>query len=174
MKNTLVVAVFVLAVGGIGLYTIMNRDEAMEKPNSIEKAEVMMKDEAAMPKDESVMAPADSDEKMMKKEGAYAPFSPEVLASSANSRRVLFFYANWCPTCKPVDVSFSKNMTQIPDDVTVIRVNYNDTETDQVEKDLAQKYGVTYQHTFVQIDAQGNEVTKWNGGDIDELLSNIQ
>jgi thioredoxin-related protein len=53
-------------------------------------------------------------------------------------------------------------------------VNYNDTATDQAEKELAKKYGVTYQHTFVQIDAEGNEVTKWNGGKIEELLHNIR
>ena len=37
-----------------------------------------------------------------------------------------------------------------------------------------EKYGITYQHTFVQIDAEGKEITKWNGGKIDELLTNIK
>lgn len=175
MKNTsmIIIGVIVLAVGGIGVYALMNRDVSMTKSDSMEKTETMVKtDEATMQKDEPVVA--DSDEKMMKKEGIYTPFSPEVLTSSANTRRVLFFYANWCPTCKPADTSFTKNVTQIPADVTLIRVNYNDTETDQAEKDLAKKYGVTYQHTFIQIDTKGNEVTKWNGGQIDELLSNLK
>ncbi len=113
-------------------------------------------------------------EQTMMKEGKYLPYSPEVFASTPTTRRVLFFYANWCPTCKPADESFSQNTSQLPSDVTVIRVNYNDTDTDQAEKDLAKKYGVTYQHTFVQIDEQGNEVVKWNGGSIDELLKNIK
>jgi thioredoxin-related protein len=47
-------------------------------------------------------------------------------------------------------------------------------ETDQEEKDLAKKYGITYQHTFVQIDSKGNEITKWNGGKTDELLAKIK
>ena len=55
--------------------------------------------------------------------------------------------------------------------MTVIRVNYNDPETDQEEKDLAKKYNVVYQHTFVQIDEEGNLVTRWNGGQIEELLA---
>ena len=42
------------------------------------------------------------------------------------------------------------------------------------KKELAQKYSITYQHTFVQIDAEGKEITKWNGGKIDELLTNIK
>ena len=42
------------------------------------------------------------------------------------------------------------------------------------EKDLAKKYAITYQHTFVQIDGLGKEVTKWNGGKTDDLLTNIK
>lgn len=183
MKNTslIVIAVLVLAIGGVGVYALMNRtDSSMTKPESMEKTEMMVKDEQAMVAESTPMAKTDEkgmnkvDEKMMQKEGNYAPFSPELLASSASTRRVLFFYANWCPTCKPADKSFSDNSAKIPADVTLIRVNYNDTETDQAEKDLAKKYGITYQHTFVQIDASGKEITKWNGGQIDELLSNLK
>lgn len=104
----------------------------------------------------------------------YHEFSKAAFDQAANTKRVLFFYANWCPTCRPADASFKANESQIPNDVVVIRVNYNDDQTDQEEKDLARKYGVTYQHTFVQIDPQGNQVTKWNGGQIEELLSNLK
>lgn len=168
MKNTtlILVAALVLVAGGMGIFALINRDTALTKSESMEKIEVRVKDENA--------EIAKTDESMMQKKGTYAPFTPELLANSASTRRVLFFYANWCPTCKPADTSFTKNLVQIPADVTLIRVNYNDTETDQAEKDLAKKYGVTYQHTYVQIDAKGNEVTKWNGGQIDELLSNIK
>ena len=114
------------------------------------------------------------DEQMMKITDAYVEFSPTVLAEAAKTRRVLFFYASWCPTCRPADKNFTENLAQIPADVTLIRVNYNDPDTDQDEKALAGKYGVTYQHTFVLIDEQGNEVTKWNGGQINELLSNLK
>ncbi|MFZ1721876.1 MAG: thioredoxin family protein [Microgenomates group bacterium] len=160
MKNTsiIIIVMLILAVGGVGAYALMNRtDSSMTKLDSMEKTETMVKDE-----------------KMMQKEGTYTPFSPELLVNSASTRRVLFFYANWCPTCKPADKSFSENSAKIPADVTVIRVNYNDTETDQAEKDLAKKYGVTYQHTYVQIDTSGKEIAKWNGGQIDELLSNLK
>lgn len=104
---------------------------------------------------------------------AYIEYSKHALETNASKRRVLYFYANWCPTCKPADQSFKTNLSKIPEDVTVIRVNYNDSDTDQAEKDLAKKYAVTYQHTYVQIDQNGNEITKWNGGKIDELLKNI-
>lgn len=114
------------------------------------------------------------EENTMQENSKYVYFSQQALDDASSSRRVLFFYANWCPTCRPVDANLMSSKNTLPKDVTVIRVNYNDTETDQEEKDLAQKYGVTYQHTFVQIDSEGNEVTKWNGGDIPEILKNIQ
>jgi thiol-disulfide isomerase/thioredoxin len=104
----------------------------------------------------------------------YVVFTPEILADTANTKRVLFFYANWCPTCKPTNDEFTNNSNKIPNGVTVIRVNYNDTETDANEKALATKYGVTYQHTFVQIDNQDNVITKWNGGSIDKLVTSIK
>ncbi len=104
----------------------------------------------------------------------YVSFSDNSLEENKSTRRVLFFYANWCPTCRPADASFTQNEAKIPSDVTVIRVNYNDTETTDEEKALSVKYGVTYQHTFVQIDTNDQVVTKWNGGQISELLENIK
>ena len=104
----------------------------------------------------------------------YIEYKSGVLDESKNKRRVLYFYANWCPTCKPADANFKANQSKIPEDALVIRVNYNDSDTDAEEKELAKKYGITYQHTFVQIDADGSEVAKWNGGQIEELLRNIK
>jgi len=180
MKNTLpIVGVLLfLGLGGVGIYALSSKNVSMKKAETIEKAESMMKsevtpvakvDDAMMKKDQAKVA-----EVMMEKSGKYSPFSPEVLSGAASTRRVLFFYADWCPTCKPADKSFSQSISKIPSDVTIIRVNYNDTDTDQAEKDLAKKYGITYQHTFVQIDAQGNEVAKWNGGQIDKLLESLK
>ena len=103
----------------------------------------------------------------------YVPYTSGVLDTVQQPRRVLFFYASWCPTCRPVDKSLQERIADLPSDVVVIRVNYNDPETDQEEKDLAKIYEVGYQHTFVQIDPQGNKIKLWNGGDIEELLQNL-
>lgn len=104
----------------------------------------------------------------------YKPYSSSVFEQSGNKRRVLFFYADWCPTCRPADTAFIQKANQIPQDVAVIRVNYNDTNTDAEEKALATQYQITYQHTFVQIDENSEVVTKWNGGELPELLANIK
>lgn len=103
----------------------------------------------------------------------YLSYSADALSQASDGKRVLFFYADWCPTCRPVDAQIQANTDKIPENTTIIRVNYNDTDTDQEEKDLARKYDVTYQHTFVLIDENGNEVEKWNGGGLDEVLSRI-
>lgn len=105
-------------------------------------------------------------------ESSYVVYSKEVLANTVSKRRVIYFYANWCPTCKVANEEFSETPSRIPEDIVVIRANYNDTDTDQDEQALARKYNITYQHTFVEIDQNGNEVKKWNGGGIDELLQN--
>lgn len=106
--------------------------------------------------------------------GTYSPFSTSIFDASASKKRVLFFYASWCSTCRPTDKDISEKISQIPADIAVIRVNYNDPDTDSTEKALAAKYGVTYQHTFVQVDSLGNEITKWNGGDLSDLLKNLK
>ncbi len=138
----------------------------MQKDTEVEKTNVAM-----MQKDTEVV----DNSKMMEKSGkSYVEYSKAELDTAASNRRVLFFYASWCPTCIPADADLEANASKIPSDVTVIRVNYNDPETDMEEKELAKKYGVTYQHTFVQIDSQGNEVTKWNGGKTEELINKIK
>jgi thioredoxin 1 len=104
----------------------------------------------------------------------YTPYTNTMFANTTDARRVLFFYASWCPTCQPADASFSNGVETIPDDVMVFRVNYNDPDTDQDEKNVAKTYGITYQHTYVQIDSEGKTITKWNGGGLNELIKNIK
>ncbi len=180
MKNPtmIVIIVAVVAVLGIGALTLSQKssqsDSMMQKDtsDSVTKAE---NTDAMMKKDDSVVEQTDN--KTMEDKSIssrYVEYSKAVLDQATSNRRVLYFYASWCPTCRPADADFKANSSKIPEDTTVIRVNYNDPETDQEEKDLAKKYGVTYQHTYVQIDDAGKEITKWNGGQTDELLANIK
>lgn len=75
----------------------------------------------------------------------------------AESDVVLFFAADWCSTCQEATTNLEADPAAIPAGLAIVRVDYDNSD------DLKQKYGVTVQHTFVQIDADGNEVAKWNG-----------
>ncbi len=163
-KKIIIAGIFGLALISGGLYIATQNSQT---------AQIAQETPATMQKNTST----DSGQgKMMEKtaDSRYIPYLKDVYDSNSNKRRVLYFYATWCPSCKAANEDFTKNPDKIPEDVIVIRTNYNDPDTDQEEKDLAKKYGITYQHTFVQIDSTGKEVTKWNGGQTSELLTNIK
>ena len=111
-------------------------------------------------------------EAMMEKNttGKYVDYSPTALAEATknNGKAVLFFWASWCPDCKASNANFLANLDKIPQNVTILKTNYD------TEKALKTKYGVTYQHTFIQVDGAGNQIGRWNGGSIVELISNIK
>ncbi|MBI3231629.1 MAG: redoxin domain-containing protein [Candidatus Doudnabacteria bacterium] len=159
-----------------GSHIALKNGQVMHLDGTVTQAnQDLMKKKAMMGAGETTM---DNGQKVMegkkltdeKKPGSYQDFSPEILASEqkAGHKVVLFFHAKWCPFCKTADAAFSSRTQDIPSGVTVLKTDYDS------EKTLKTKYGVTYQHTFVQVDANGNMVTKWNGGDIDALKANIK
>lgn len=194
-KNTgILIGVVALIVIVGGIYTSMNgRDDAMmeqekmeqkameekammekkameEKDSMLEK-ETMMKDDtpetdSIMEKDETSMM--DKTDTMMKV-GVYEAFSPEKIARAATEDVVLFFKADWCPSCRAVDADIKANPTKIPSGLNILEVNYDNSV------ELKKKYGVTYQHTFVQVDAQGKLLKKWSGsGTLTALVAEVQ
>ena len=70
---------------------------------------------------------------------------------------VLFFAADWCPTCQEATENLEADPAAIPAGLTIVRVDYDNAD------ELKQKYGVTTQHTFVQVDGSGQELAKWTG-----------
>lgn len=162
MKNPLLVIAVVVITLLVAVFLISSQNQASQNSPSLSAVVT------TTPPSGSESTPVDSST------SRYLEYSKTALDQSSNQRRVLFFYANWCPTCRPADADFRQNSGQIPTDLTVIRVNYNDTDTEQAEKDLADKYSVTYQHTYVQIDSKGDPISKWNGGQLTELLSRIK
>ncbi|MBU2235862.1 thioredoxin family protein, partial [Patescibacteria group bacterium] len=95
--------------------------------------------------------------------GKYIDYSTSTYAAESGKKRVIFFHAGWCPTCKVAEDAFKDRADEIPENVVILKTDYD------TEKDLKEKYDITYQHTFVQVDNNGNEIVKWNGGDIDLL-----
>lgn len=85
-----------------------------------------------------------------------------------NGRVVLYFWASWCPTCKVLDQELKEKGNELPNDVTILQVNYD------TEKELKKIYGITQQHTLVQVDKDGNEVEKWIGGGFETIKQQLK
>ena len=145
-----IVAIIIVALG-VGIYSSNN-----SKTEIMVKEAMMQKDkETMMKKDTGTMTPKVD---AMMKVGSYEAYSSEkTRMASATHNVVLFFRASWCPTCIAVDKDIKANAKSIPESLTILDVNYDNST------DLKKKYGVTYQHTFVQVDAQGNLIKKWSG-----------
>ncbi len=160
----LIIGAAILVLGGVG-WSAFSTNQSAEDAAMMEKTDdaMMQKEDAAMmeEKNEGAMmekgdATMDTGETMMKV-GSYESYSAEKIAKAATGDVVLFFRASWCPTCRAVDADIRANLKNIPSDLTILDVDYDNSTS------LKQKYGVTYQHTFVQVDAQGTLIKKWSG-----------
>ncbi len=97
--------------------------------------------------------------------GGKIPFSTleDARAVAEKGPAVLFFSADWCPTCRAANQDIDVRLDDLGD-ITVIVVNYD------MERELKRTYGITSQHTFVQIDPEGEAIALWNGGGVDQIL----
>ena len=125
------------------------------KKDSMEK-DSMEKD--AMEKDSMEKDSMEKDS--MNKGGEFVTYEQYMEHTDAamhhDGRTVLFFDASWCPDCQKLKNALSSEHDVIPADVTVVDVDYDS------HNDLRKQYGVTMQHTFVEVDAQGNKVSSWS------------
>ena len=162
-------AILVVIVGGVYASTSNNKD-AMVK-GEVENTAPMEKDAVD---DQDTMMQEDGDDMTdtsgnMMKAGSYEPYAADKLALAATGDVILFFSASWCPSCRGLNTSIESDLNSIPEGVTILKLDY-DKETA-----LKKKYGVTYQHTLVQVDKDGNMIKKWSGGStLDGLLAQIQ
>ncbi len=79
---------------------------------------------------------------------------------------VLFFHADWCPLCRADMQQIDERLHELGN-ISVVVVDYDQSGG------LKKQYGVTYQHTYVQIDADGQKIALWNGGGVDDILKNV-
>jgi len=91
--------------------------------------------------------------------GAYITYESYAISADqyAETNVVLFFNADWCSTCKVARDNFEASLAEIPEDLTIVLVDFDDSI------ELRKKYGVTVQHTFVQIASSGEVIGKWSG-----------
>lgn len=87
----------------------------------------------------------------------------QIKAIAEREPAILYFHAEWCPTCRATMVSFRGRWPEIQPGITLVIADYD------TEEELKAKYGVTYQNTYVQVGRDGEKVQIWNGGGIDAL-----
>lgn len=78
-------------------------------------------------------------------------------AAYADTTVVLFFHAPWCPSCRATESAVRAD--GLPAGLTLVKVDF-DTAID-----LRQRHGVTTQHTFVQVDPDGDRLARWTGSE---------
>ena len=100
-------------------------------------------------------------------EGTFIWYSESDWEDNADKTRVLFFHAAWCPTCRGAQKNILENYAQLNENAVIFKTDY-DSKTE-----LKEKYGITKQHTFVITDENGEPISIWYGGDIEEINEKI-
>ena len=173
-KNALIgigIIVVVLLTGGIFINSQSDNEASSRQTQAPEKPETVA-ESGDQPSEQKMTTRDDPQEQseLWAGFGSYKDYSAQTVKDEQGAGKtvVLFFHAPWCPFCKTADTAFLENTAQIPQGVTVLKTDYDSNG------ELKQKYGVTYQHTFIQIDGDGKMVAKWTGGDIDALKKNLK
>lgn len=177
--SLIVVLVVTVVIGGWWLsqskssegdHAMMDEKPAMEKNDMAPKTDdaLMAKsDDAMMRKDDGMMDKPMESGMMMG--GQYVAYDAAKLAFAKEGKVVLFFRASWCPTCRALDADIKANLSQIPKNVLILDVDYDKSA------ELKKEYGVTYQHTLVQVDADGKMLAKWSGSEgLAALLAQVK
>lgn len=148
----------------------MMEKKAMQEKGAMKKDEAMKKEEGAMmKKDDGMMMEKNNEAAMMMKGGQYVTYDASKIAFAKEGKVVLFFRASWCPSCRALDSDIKANLSQIPGNVLILDVDYDKYA------DLKKQYGVTYQHTLVQVDADGKMIAKWAGSsELSDLLKEVK
>jgi thioredoxin 1 len=197
-KKLLPVIIAVLVISGVGVTLKKNSDTkkasnqaAMIKKEETDKMTRVKADEAmAMEKTKTAEAADMAKEKAMSAGEATAAVDTTVpttetamaahgnyvtladysanAAKYADTKKVYFFHASWCPTCQAIQKEIDADMNSIPSGVTMIKTDYDSNTT------LRQKFGVTTQYTFVQVDANGDKTDKWSATSLADALAGIK
>lgn len=163
----LILAIIYLLVSSFGE---KNNEDKLSEDNKVDVSEEVQHDGSDMEMmdvEKSIDAAMKGD--LSAKVGVYDTYAPEKIAEASNNGDVLlFFHASWCTSCRALEKDILENVGNIPDGVTILKTDYDSNS------ELKKKYGVRVQHTFVQVDKDGNKIKMWSGGNrLQDVLKNI-
>jgi thioredoxin 1 len=177
MKKPIIVVTVIalLAVAGGAFYTLARKDGDDSKSRSTDVSMNQVAQPAATATTPANQTTVDqlattSMENAATNNARYitlSEYNADKQAYSSN-KKVYFFHASWCPICRAIEEDIESDESQIPEGTTFIEVDYDSSTA------LRQKYGVTYQYTFVQIDNEGNEQRQWSALNLDKAVAGIQ
>ncbi len=90
----------------------------------------------------------------------YFRFDPQAYQSALehNKTILLFFKANWCPTCAESVPRIHNVFNEMKsDDVIGFEVHFNDEESQDFDNEIIRKYQIAYQNALVILDKNGKE-----------------
>ena len=166
MKNPLILIVPIILIAGGALFFFAARgtQESNQKPAASQQETHIMGYQG------NVLAGASS---------PYLEFTKADYqkALAENKIVVLDFYANWCPICRAEAPELKSGFDALNTDKVIgFRVNFNDNETDDDEKALAQEFNIPYQHTKVVL-KNGQEVKRsgdqWDQETFDQEIQSV-
>jgi len=148
--------------------SMMQKDNTKNDNNAVMEEEMSMKDKGSS--EEGVAMEEEKKEVSHDNHvhGEYIDYSPEKVAELGNKRGLLFFHASWCPSCRTADADIKKNLENIPEDLVIMNIDF-----DEYGDWGRENYMVRGQHSFVQIDGDGNMITSWSGGKFKDILRKI-
>jgi thiol-disulfide isomerase/thioredoxin len=155
------IAAAIILVGGLGLYSVSQQSNKTQmKKDAGDTTMIKKMEEKDTPKMEEKKM---EDQSMtMTKKGEYKNYSKDTaqqdFAHAKDGHHViLFFNASWCPACQSTVKDINANISNIDSKLHLLSVDYD------TNQDLRTKYGVTMQHTFVEVDMNGNLIKKTTG-----------
>lgn len=155
MKTAPIIIGAIILIFAIGYFATNNADEAAtvvqeSATDTISETETVTTEETTIT-EESVddAVTTDSAATATAAPGVYTAYDADAIAQSDAEHILLFFHATWCPSCKALDADIVANADSIPAGVEIYKIDY-DTATD-----LKRQYGVTTQHSIIEITASG-------------------
>lgn len=154
------ILVILLVIGVFSIYALNQNNSNNLSVNQVRETQTLEDETQARIETPNVSELSDRNSK-----GKYIEYSSSALTSNQN---VIFFAASWCPTCRRLDQAINSELDSIPGNLSILKADFDS------EIELRQKYGVTYQHTLVQVDENGTLLKKWNGGnDVASIIKEL-